>query len=592
MRRPWFALAVGFIALSPSCKTDGGGGGGPVPTTLTLAPTSLSFTTVGRQQTLTPTLLDQNGAPISATITWTSNNPAVASVIGGLVSAIGNGATRIRAVAGSARDSVTVTVTQVAFSVSKIAGDNQSGVTNSAAGTQLVVQVDDTLGNPIPGANVAFAASLGGGNVAPANQSTGANGRNAGVTWTFGGTVGAQQATATVAALTPVMFNSTVASNLGTVALHEGNNQTGLQTFALNIRPAVIVKDTLSVPKAGVTVNFTVTGGGGSVTGGSAISDSAGIARVGNWVVQNGANTLQAVVATAGYQGGPINFSATGVAGTYNVEIQFLTSMTPSQMNTFTLAETRWEQIIFGDLPNVTLPAISAGQCGPNSPAIPAGTVIDDVRIYASIVPIDGPGGVLGSAGFCAFRTPGDPLPLLGLMRFDSADVVMLESAGLLDETIMHEMGHVFGFGGLWDNVSLLVDSGTVDPYFQGAAAIAKFNELGGASYAGDKVPVENTGGLGTADAHWRETVLQTELMTGFLNGGQANPISAISSASMDDMGYTVNHAATDAYSVPAAAGVSALRGNGTVIHLVSDVLRLPVMVIDARGRVVRIIQP
>ena len=592
MRRPWFALAVGVIALSPSCKSDGGGGGGPVPTTLTLAPTSLSFTTVSRQQTLTPTLLDQNGAPISASITWTSNNTAVVTVVNGLVTAAGNGTTRVRAVAGSARDSVTVTVAQVAFSVSKIAGDNQSGVTNSAAGTQLVVQVNDTLGNPIPGANVAFAASLGGGNVAPANQATGANGRNAGVTWTFGGTVGAQQATATVGAVTPVTFNSTVASNLGTVALHAGNNQTGLQTFALNIRPAVIVKDTLSVPKAGVTVNFTVTGGGGSVTGGAAISDSAGIARVGNWTIQNGANTLQAVVATPGYTGGPINFTATGAPPTFNIELMFLTTMTASQQTIFQQAAGRWQQIIFQDLGQDVVFSAMAGQCGSNSPAFTS-RAVDDLLILASIVTIDGPGGVLGSAGFCGIRNGGAGAPFVGLMRFDTADVATLETNGLLDETIMHEMGHVLGSGGLWASRSLSVDTGTVDPYFQGAAAIAKFDELGGFDYVGDKVPVENTGGAGTANVHWRESVLLNELMTGFLNGGQANPFSAISSASMQDLGYVVNHAGTDAYTVPAAASASALQaGRGVVIHLVSDVLRLPVMVVDERGRVVRIIQP
>ena len=590
MRRFLFALAIGVIALSPSCKTDGGGGGGPVPTTLTLAPTSLSFTTVGRQQTLTPTVLDQNGAPISASITWTSTNVGVASVVGGLVSAISSGTARIRAVAGSARDSVTVTVTQVAATVIKIAGDNQSGVTNSAAGTQLVVQVNDTLGNPIPGANVTFAASLGGGNVAPANQTTGVNGRNTGVTWTFGGTVGAQQATATVAALTPVTFNSTVASNLGTVALHEGNNQTGLQTYALNIRPAVIVKDTLSVPKAGVTVNFTVTGGGGSVTGGSAISDSAGVARVGNWTIQNGANTLQAVVGTAGYSGGPINFSATGVPPGFTIELMFLTTMTPSQTNIFNQAKTRWEQIIFQDLPLVTFSA-AAGICGPNQPAF-TNRVVDDLLILASIEPIDGPGGVLGSAGYCGLRSNPNPvLPYVGLMRFDSADVAMLETNGLFDEVILHEMGHVLGSGGLWAPRALSVDTGTADPYFQGLAAITKFDDLGGFDYVGNKVPVENTGGAGTANVHWRESILANELMTGFLNGGMLNPLSAISSASMQDLGYTVNNAATDGYTVP-AAGVSALRGNGVRIHLVNDVLRLPVMIADSSGRVIRIIQP
>ncbi|MEY9156351.1 leishmanolysin [Bradyrhizobium japonicum] len=40
-------------------------------------------------------------------------------------------------------------------------------------------------------------------------------------------------------------------------------------------------------------------------------------------------------------------------------------------------------------------------------------------------------------------------------------------------------------------------------------------------------VPVENTGGEGTVDSHWRDTVFGAELMTGFVNQG-GNPMSRV----------------------------------------------------------------
>ena len=43
-----------------------------------------------------------------------------------------------------------------------------------------------------------------------------------------------------------------------------------------------------------------------------------------------------------------------------------------------------------------------------------------------------------------------------------------------------------------------------------------------------NKVPVANTGGTGTADAHWREADMGRELMTGFINASSINPLSAI----------------------------------------------------------------
>ena len=61
--------------------------------------------------------------------------------------------------------------------------------------------------------------------------------------------------------------------------------------------PSVLVSDASGRPLAGAPVTFTVTGGGGTVTGGSATTDASGIATVGSWTLgsASGANTLSAV---------------------------------------------------------------------------------------------------------------------------------------------------------------------------------------------------------------------------------------------------------------------------------------------------------
>ncbi|MCA9217392.1 MAG: hypothetical protein KDB27_30195, partial [Planctomycetales bacterium] len=65
-------------------------------------------------------------------------------------------------------------------------------------------------------------------------------------------------------------------------------------------------------------------------------------------------------------------------------------------------------------------------------------------------------------------------------------------------------------------------------------------------------IPVEADGGAGTADAHWDEVAFDTELMTGFVEGaGVAMPLSRMTVGSLDDIGYGVNYAAADSYSVP-----------------------------------------
>jgi hypothetical protein len=81
----------------------------------------------------------------------------------------------------------------------------------------------------------------------------------------------------------------------------------------------------------------------------------------------------------------------------------------------------------------------------------------------------------------------------------------------------MHEMGHVLGIGTIWSSLGLLSGAGGSNPMFTGAQATAAYNQIFGTSASG--VPVENSGGSGTRDAHWRESIFNTEQMKGWANG-------------------------------------------------------------------------
>jgi len=95
--------------------------------------------------------------------------------------------------------------------------------------------------------------------------------------------------------------------------------------------------------------------------------------------------------------------------------------------------------------------------------------------------------------------------------------------------------------------MNLISDRGSNNPKY----TLAAYNEIFGldALY----VPVENSGAAGTRDAHWRESVMGHELMTGYLNNGD-NPLRKITVGSLADMGYEVNMTAADSYSPPSAA--------------------------------------
>ena len=279
----------------------------------------------------------------------------------------------------------------------------------------------------------------------------------------------------------------------------------------------------------------------------------------------------------------------------YQIDIRVSTGseLTATQRAAVDMAVAKWESIITDDLPDIPLSV--------TNPACPAAVgaineTVDDLIVYLEFVPIDGPGQVLGAAGWCLKRA--GALPVLGGMRFDVADLDGLETAGVLDEVVVHELGHVIGIGSLWNLMGFLQDPSDpepapiVDTYFNGPEAIAAFDAIGGTSYTGgEKVPVENDNvnwGLGSLNSHWREGVFAHELMTPGLNGGVANPISLLTVESLEDIGYAVDPAAAEPYTQVFTLR-AAPRAAAWIIDLSGDVWRGPQYEVDPNGAIRRI---
>lgn len=373
------------------------------------------------------------------------------------------------------------------------------------------------------------------------------------------------------------------------VLLNSGNGQIAAPGATTPVAPSVRVTDEADAPVAGITVQFATVPGFGSASGATAVTNASGIATVGAWTLAAGANALSATVTGTNPTGNPVVFSATGKnPGTgFDIGLRFVSMPSPSQLQTFSNAAARWESVITGDIAAQPL-NFTAGSC--NSPSAINETV-DDVIIVVRLEPIDGVGQVLGSAGPCAVRAGPSFIPAAGSMRFDTADLANLEANGNFGNVILHEMGHVLGIGTIWSNKGFLQlpspTSGTgLDTHFSGPLAIAAFNGLSATPYTlGNKVPVENNqGGAGTRNSHWRESVLQNELMTGFLNAG-SNPLSALTIAQMQDLGYAVNMGVADAITL-----AFSLRAEGDTgpepIELKDDIRRGPIYIVDRLGRV------
>lgn len=240
--------------------------------------------------------------------------------------------------------------------------------------------------------------------------------------------------------------------------------------------------------------------------------------------------------------------SAAQVRSAYEIEVRFLGGLTATQQTAFKRAADRWSKVIVGDVPSVLV----------------SGEVIDDLVIEAQGVAIDGPGGILGQAGPTTLRPASAGasafLPAKGLMSFDTADLAKMQADGTLDDVIAHEMGHVIGIGTIWKQKKLLAGTGEVNPTFTGIDAAQAYGEIRGIGPS--PVPVENEGGPGTRESHWRETLFGNELMSGYI-AAPGNPLSKVTVASLKDLGYAVDMAAAEPYDLP---NLQALAESGLLI--------------------------
>jgi Leishmanolysin len=82
-------------------------------------------------------------------------------------------------------------------------------------------------------------------------------------------------------------------------------------------------------------------------------------------------------------------------------------------------------------------------------------------------------------------------------------------------------------------------------PYL-GAKATAEYRAISGCKAL--PTELDTLGGTGSRCSHFDEVCLQRELMTPAVNNGVQNPLSRITIASLEDLGYVVSYTQADAY--------------------------------------------
>lgn len=483
---------------------------------------------------------------------------------------------------------VTFTATASPDVVQRIAAEfsnTQQTTVNTSTTLAPSVRAFDQFNNAVAGVTVNFTVVSGGGSISGAQKVTGADGVASAGGWTLGTTPGQQQARATAPDLSAsVLFSAVaVAGPPQKITAQGGNNGSGVSGLPLEsygALPTVLVTDAFNNPLTGVAVTFTPGPNSGIVTGSPALTNAQGIASPTSWTLGNVAS--QTLIATSSViPGTQVVFSASALVSAFDITVRYINGAPSArQQLAVSRAITKWRSVIVSNVGTSRI-KLDAQNCGRNwTPAVDE--MVSNVLILARIGPIDGVGGIGGDSGPCVLHNS-TGLTSFGTMMFDSADLASLESSGLIDDVVAHEMGHVLGVGTLWAERNLVADLNMADPIFKGASAAQQFALLL-SGYSGRPVPVENVGGPGSVGAHWRESVFRNELMTSSINSG-SNPLSRVTVASLKDLGYEVSFAGADAFGV-----TSALRSSASPMSVLwtNDVHSTPLLSADRQGRLTR----
>gem|GEM_PF-2446192 len=497
--------------------------------------------------------------------------------------------------------------------IAVVAGAGQEAAVGTEVAVNPEVLVTDSAGTPLPEIPVSFATERDAA-VTGAEATTDTLGRAAVGSWTLGTTAGEYWIEASVEGDRIENNPARVVANAlpgpaAEIVIAEGDDQRSETKLPVPVNPRVQVRDSYGNGVPGATVSFEA-GGGSVVTPRARDTDSGGFAAVDWWELGPTVDATYRLAAAAREEDdavGPVAFTATATPAVYDIEIVHADSsaLSDGQLAAFERAETFWEDAISGNLQWHSIRKASLERCLSLADIeldVPGDRIVDDLLIYADAREIDGPGGIFAGAGPCQVRV-GTFLPIVGVMFFDIEDLDEMEDAQdgeHLDGTILHEIAHVMGFGTVWESLGLLVDpvdpddpTGDEDTHFVGEEALAAFDSVGGDDYEdGEPVPVQNLEGRGVVNGHWRESVFDTELMTPYLDGGVANPLSIVTLASFQDVGYEgVDLDLADDYELPESSPNSAPQASRPV-RRGDDILRIPLAVVDREGRVVRYVLP
>lgn len=353
-----FGLLILGVLATAQCGGGGGGGGtGPTPNTIAVSAGNNQVGAAGTalSESLAVIVRDQGGAAlagVNVTFTVTAGGGSVspasrATDVAGIAKTrrtLGPnaGTQTVNAAAGSLAPVQFSAVSQINGAVN-IANNTTGPLTDSVGATKaesLVVLVTDQNATPVQGVAVAWAST--GGSVSAASVPTSAAGLSK-VQFTYGTAAGNQTATATVTGLVgspvTITLNGTAATAVS-IAKTAGDNGTAPPSSQVSY--TVQSRDAHGNAKGGVTIDWAVATGGGSIDPAQNATQSNGNATA-QRTLGSGVGDQTATATASGLTGArQVTFTTTAVMSSTVVQVAN-NSFTPTSVTIPRGGTVAWE---------------------------------------------------------------------------------------------------------------------------------------------------------------------------------------------------------------------------------------------------------
>ncbi len=319
-------LVVACLLATVECGGGGGGGTGPAPTTIVVSAGNNQVGAAGTalSESLAVIVRDVDANPlagVNVTFTVTAGGGTVspgsrATNASGIAKTrftlgAGAGTQTVNAGTGSLAPAPFSAVSQINGAVN-IANNTTGPLTDTVVATKaesLVVLVTNQNATPVQGVVVTWAST--GGAVSPTSRVTDAAGLSK-TRFTYGTAAGNQSATATVTGLVGSPISITLNATAGTavvIAKTAGDNGTATPSSQVNY--TVQSRDAHGNAKGGVTIDWAVATGGGSITPAQNATQSNGNASAAR-TLGSGVGDQTATATAAGLPSSPsVTFTTT-----------------------------------------------------------------------------------------------------------------------------------------------------------------------------------------------------------------------------------------------------------------------------------------